>query len=262
MRYQDTGERVRDVQVALGDAGHDPGPTDGVLGDRTWSALKGYCKERVLGWAPVVPQATLDSLMGPAARPPPGGTVPDGATFEADLGNGVALYDVSAMLPRHESKVYSTREPGGIVRAYAHHSGALGADGYAGMANSAQYAIDHRGWPGMPYTAWLPYVPDIDADGRLVIYRGQKDVVRSYHTGGEANAHGVGYALQGDLSVTAPSIAQHRLFHAFVLWLARSYALSGDNGLSFHSESAQYGGSGKSSCPGPHVEALVKEARG
>jgi peptidoglycan hydrolase-like protein with peptidoglycan-binding domain len=34
--------RVREVQEALKDAGHDPGPADGLLGPRTRSALRSY----------------------------------------------------------------------------------------------------------------------------------------------------------------------------------------------------------------------------
>ena len=37
-----TPERIREVQNALREAGHDPGPIDGILGPRTKAALRKY----------------------------------------------------------------------------------------------------------------------------------------------------------------------------------------------------------------------------
>src|SRR6266581_5251601 len=37
-----TPERIREVQKALLEAGHDPGPIDGILGPRTKAALRQY----------------------------------------------------------------------------------------------------------------------------------------------------------------------------------------------------------------------------
>ena len=37
-----TPERIREVQKALREAGHDPGPIDGILGPRTKAALRQY----------------------------------------------------------------------------------------------------------------------------------------------------------------------------------------------------------------------------
>lgn len=53
-----------------------------------------------------------------------------------------------------------------------------------------------RGWPGIPYTFVVPARPAVE-DGRLVVYRIWPDSMRTWHTGGVHNSHGVGICVGG-----------------------------------------------------------------
>lgn len=217
--------------------------------------------------------------------------VPEGAIFEADLGGGWALYDVSDILPKNPKGGYPTREDGvgkkprylnrkrtksdiKIVRVYNHHSGAKGRDGYAGLLASVKYSIRdkkrerkngneyiQKGWPGAPYTFWMCVEPDIDAEGRKVIYRCNKDEVRSYHTGNAANDHGLGLAWQGNLTTIEPSKDQYEGAERLFAYLHANHELAKRKPFSFHAEADEFGGKKKPTCPGPHVEAFVKDYR-
>ncbi len=201
-------------------------------------------------------------------------TLPTGAIFEDELAGGVALYDVTDVLPRNKKRKYKTRETSGIIRVYNHHSGALGKDGFQGAANSARYRVKDRtkklpngstklirGWPGMPYTYWYCYEPDRDEDNRIVVYRCNADATRSYHTGKKANDHGVGNCWQGNLTVREPSNAQIEMAEAHFPWLMARHDLADDRPFSFHSEAGAFGGKKKPTCPGPHVTKWVSEYR-
>lgn len=187
-------------------------------------------------------------------------TLPVGAKYEAEIAGGVALYDVSHLMPRHPKKKVPTREAKGIVRQYHHHSGALGAKGYEGAFNSARYVVEQRGFPGAAYTYWLSYEPDIAAD-RLAIYRLNRDDAHSWHTGGKANAHGVAVCWQGNLSETNPSDAQYEMAEALIPWLIERHGMALPDCLSWHSEAARFGGRSKKTCPGPHVSAWLESYR-
>jgi hypothetical protein len=191
--------------------------------------------------------------------------IPDAAELEAQVAGGIALYDISGILPKHPHKRYRNRPLAGIVRQYHHHSGALGRDGWQGALGTARYAASDwgRDWAGAPYHYWLAKEPDRDGMDRLVVYRLQPDEVRCYHTGGPANTHGVGVCWQGNLSNTPPSLAQVEMAEALVPWLCKRHRrMRGDRAVSFHSESKQFGGSGKKSCPGPYVESWIRAWRG
>jgi hypothetical protein len=215
-------------------------------------------------------------------------SIPEGAIFEADLGNDEwgrawALYDVSDILPVNPKGGYPDRPDGAeIIRVYNHHSGAKGKDGFAGLEASVKYSIRdknrtktiksgpnkgdkreyvEKGWPGGPYTFWNCVKADKDAEGRRVIYRGNKDATRSYHTGKDANDHGVGLAWQGNLTTTKPS--KDQLGGASVLfpYLHANHPLSDHKPFSWHAEAGEFGGKTKKTCPGPHVEEFVRDYR-
>jgi hypothetical protein len=192
-------------------------------------------------------------------------SVPEGAVFEVEIAGGVALYDVSNLLPKHAKLKYEKRDPAGIVRVYSHHSGALGRSGYAGLLASTKYGIrdtpKKKGWPGQPYTYWYAFEPDVDAEGRIVVYRCNLDATRSYHTGKDANGHGVGVAWQGNLTKQKPSDAQVEMAEAHFPWLHARHNLSQHKPFSFHAEAGEFGGKPKPTCPGPHVTAFVQEYR-
>lgn len=183
--------------------------------------------------------------------------LPRDAVLEADLGDGVALYDVSALLP-YRRQLH--RPAAKIERVYHHHTGALGREGFKGLEGSARYVVMKRGFPGTAYTFWLSYEPDFDADGRLVVYRAQPDDVVSWHTGG-LNRTGVAVGWQGNLSEMPPSFAQLRAAIQLCTYLDGRYSLDHDVPHSYHSEAARFGGRPKRSCPGSHVERWVRAWR-
>jgi len=261
MNYGDKGPAVRAAQVALGDAGHDPGPTDGILGDRTWDALRRYSRDLVLGWTPEVPQEVIDTLLGlgPTVPPPGGGSVPCGAIFEADLGGGVALYDVSHALPTHASKKYPirTRAVEGVV---VHHSGADGADGFLGLVNHASYCVEHSDWAGAAYHVWVSGTADRDGEGRIAVYRANPDETLAWATGG-CNEITMGLGFQGDLSERMMTPDQRAAFEPLVGWMLSRHSLR-TMALGLHSEAHRWGGRPKASCPGPFLTEMVRRYRG
>jgi hypothetical protein len=187
----------------------------------------------------------------------PAMTLPREAKLEADLGKGVALYDVAHLLLRTKREKH--RDPKDILRVYHHHSGALGRDGFTGLDASVRYVVQNRkpAFAGPAYTYWLSFAPDLDGEMRMVVYRAQPDDVASSHTGG-LNATGIAIAWQGNLGKTRPSGAQRRMAERLCLYLeARHPGLT----HSFHAEAGMFGGRPKPTCPGPHVAAWVKAWR-
>lgn len=188
-------------------------------------------------------------------------TLPAGAKLETMLAGGVALYDISHLLPTGSRK-YSTRDPDGIVRAYFHHSGADGAQGFDGPYNSTKYVVEKRDFRGAAYHFWFPFEECKDEAGNLVVFRLNKDETRSYHTGLKANTHGLGCCFQGNLSNKLMSANQVELAEAFVPWVLENYLLELDNTpLSYHAEAARFGGKPKPACPGPHVTKWIVDYR-
>jgi peptidoglycan hydrolase-like protein with peptidoglycan-binding domain len=55
-------QTVRQVQQALADKGHDPGPVDGMMGPRTRAALQAYQRSQNLTGSSGLDQRTLESL--------------------------------------------------------------------------------------------------------------------------------------------------------------------------------------------------------
>lgn len=181
----------------------------------------------------------------------------------AEIAGGVALYDVSHLLPRHKTKRYEMRTAPTLPVAFVHHSGALGRAGLDGVIASARYAIREPSegrrktvFPGLAYHYWVPYRAVHDEDGRLVVYLGNHETLRSWHTGGEAN-DGIGVCLQGNLTVRKISASQVECLEALLPWLG----VGTTRALSWHSESGSYGGSGKPSCPGRSAEAWLTRYR-
>ncbi len=196
-------------------------------------------------------------------------TPPKYAVVEAVLGR-VVIYDVAHLLPKHKVKKWRTRR-GDIVRCYVHHSGRDGAEGFDGFRNSASYSTRKKrrrngtmmeGWAGTPYTFWIPDLPDLDPEGRIIVYRGNPDEMRTYHTGGRANTHGVSWCFQGNRTKKGPSPEQVEAWKAFVPYATRRYGLRLEESWAPfcpHSASRKWGGSGKKACPGPFIERLVAD---
>lgn len=171
---------------------------------------------------------------------------------------GIALWDVSTQMPMRSSLL--RRSP--VRRVYVHHSGRLGAPGLAGARNSTRYVVERKGFPGPAYHYWLPYAEVRDERGNLVVYQLEREYVRAWHTGGEANAHGLGIALQGNTNRRPMSDFQIELLEALLPWLRARHATTlAPTWLSWHAEAGRYGGRPKPACPGKHAEAWLKAYR-
>jgi hypothetical protein len=123
--------------------------------------------------------------------------VPDSARFEKEIAPGVAIWDVSHLLPKHQSRRYKKRDPKNIRTIAYHKSGADGLPGFAGLMVCVQYVIRSKNYPGAAYTYWGSRKPDRDNAGRLVVYRCHADEVHSWHTGGVINGIGIAVGWQG-----------------------------------------------------------------
>jgi len=58
---------IQQMQKALKEKGHDPGPVDGVMGPQTTAAIKAYQKEQGLDVTGRLDEATAGKLGGPAS---------------------------------------------------------------------------------------------------------------------------------------------------------------------------------------------------
>ena len=181
-------------------------------------------------------------------------SIPDGAVYEADLGGGVALYDVSHLLPKHPTKRY--RDRGQPTEQYVHHSGKLGRPGYAGMYNSTRYTVRARGWPGFAYTTWIPYLPVFDPAGNVCVLRGNPDTVRTYHAGSGPNTRAVSHCLQGNTTRRPLSNAQLKCLKQLLPWYIDRLQVHTYG----HCE-APADGHRKATCPGTHAQTFIHGLR-
>lgn len=186
--------------------------------------------------------------------------LPTGAAFEAITpDSGVAVWDVSHLLPTKGGKPQPARRKGSaIIRCYVHKSGGEGPAGFRGVLGMARYVVARRGFPGPPYTFWASTVPDVDAEGRLVLYRCAADDRRTWHTGGVCNDHGVALALQGDLSKRDMTPLQRRVAEAALAYVMQRHELDPVEPIGRHSRAKRYGAKkDKTICPGVYGEAWL-----
>jgi len=182
--------------------------------------------------------------------------LPDDALLEAYLGDGVALYDVAHLLPQHRSKRYRHRSRTAVSEMYVHHSGRLGHPGYAGMHNAGRYVVNSRGWPGFPYHTWICRAPVYDSTGNAVVFRGQPDIVRTYHAGSGPNDRAVAHCLQGNTTRLPPTDFQLTCLGAVINWYREQNILP----VFGHCE-AGTDGHPKATCPGSHAMAFLQGVR-
>jgi hypothetical protein len=191
--------------------------------------------------------------------------LPEGARLEAMLAPLVALYDVSALLPRKGPDV---RDVAAIRRIYVHHSGALGAAGFKGAQASTAYVMTKRApkFPCAPYHFWIPFGDLTDPHGNLCVLRLVPDHIVAWHTGGKANRHGLGVCLQGNTTKAALSPSHKECLEALLPWLRARHELGKGAGLdaewlSWHSDAARFGGKRKAACPGANATAWLEAYR-
>ena len=184
----------------------------------------------------------------------------DSLHFERELAGGVALYSALGAIPTHHRKRYETRDVSLLKRVYVHHSGAFGPAGLRGAQASARYCVHERGWPGAAYHFWIPAKKMRDELGRLCVLRLNLDETRCYHTGGDANGHGVGVVLQGNTTAATLTPSHVECLEALLPWLRARHGLV-DEWLSWHSEASRYGGNQKPSCPGKHAQEWLTAYR-
>lgn len=129
-----------------------------------------------------------------------------------------------------------------------------------------------RGFPKHPYHVWVPYTPQIDEKGRIIIYQCLDFMERSSHTGSGANAHGIAVCIQGmhysrhlgkkfrawpgtDGRMSKEQAAI--LPNIFPEWLTKHANLSlGAKDIAGHFMF------GKAACPGDEVEYYIRAKRG
>jgi peptidoglycan hydrolase-like protein with peptidoglycan-binding domain len=75
-------EQVRQAQERLKEAGFDPGPIDGVFGERTKEALREYQKAHALPQTGRLDESTRQRLMAQQMRQPPTGAMPGGRSAD------------------------------------------------------------------------------------------------------------------------------------------------------------------------------------
>lgn len=203
------------------------------------------------------------------------------AVLEVDLG-GIAVWDVSALLPRNSRRPFYEDRPLELVtHEFVHHSGRLGRPGFAGLLASTRYVVEQKptsknlGFPGCAYHLWLPFEECRDGEGRLVIFRANAPEVRSWHTGGDLNGFGESIALQGNTSIRPMSDAQVELLEAALPYRLNALSLNtiaraeADPSapvvnpiLSWHSEADRWGGKRKAACPGRNAVIWLDDYRG
>jgi peptidoglycan hydrolase-like protein with peptidoglycan-binding domain len=75
-------DQVRQAQERLKEAGFDPGPIDGLLGEQTKQALREYQKAHGLRQTGQLDESTRESLMVQQTGESPGGSMPGGRTTD------------------------------------------------------------------------------------------------------------------------------------------------------------------------------------
>lgn len=162
------------------------------------------------------------------------------------MGHPIQIIDVSDDVAR--TKPYPLRQ--NVKRIYVHHSGRAGAAGLRGAENTSRYVVETRKFPGPAYHYWIPFTGD-------AIYQLNREDRRCWHTGGRANAHGIGVCLQGNTNVTPMSEFQRRALAQLLEDLSLRHVL-GKDPVCWHSAAEKHGGRAKSACPGKYATAWLQ----
>lgn len=188
--------------------------------------------------------------------------LPAEARFDELIAPGIALYDVSHLLPKGTHRRATTRPKGvKIDAAFVHHSGALGLPGFEGLRRSVEFMVRRRDFPCSGYHGWAGRDPVRDPDGRLVVFRAVPDPVRAWHSGARANDRGLGFALQGNTSRLPLSPSQVEILEGLIPWLSEKHGWPTEDiakWLGWHSIADRWGGRKKAACPGRDAERWLR----
>lgn len=181
---------------------------------------------------------------------------PPGATFEAQIAGGLALWDVSDLLPRHAVKRRGRLRvtPELVVM---HHTGADAPtiDGYQAAVMTATYHVRHTDWSRIGYHVHIARKADRDDEGRLVVYRTLPDALRPAATKG-LNGRSWAIVLEGDLDEQPITEDQEEALEGLIPWY-------GDVTIIGHREAEAYGGKpARKSCPGRNGMRWLRRWRG
>jgi hypothetical protein len=224
---------------------------------------------------------------------------PDRVFFE---GSNFVIYDVCHLLPTHKNYPHGTDvvKPNGkraipahwcygnrgqeIVKAFVHQTAGSYSPGFEGVFNTASFIVRDptyfddgkwrgtgRGWPGMCYSYFFSYEPELTPDGKVIIFRCRPDDSKSWHTGGHNNeAIALGFqgyfrsrhmgrfrARKGDKTNGQPSQAQQDMLAAsWAEYFKPTFELT-DQDLFGHFEAKRP----KAACPGDWLENFVLTTR-
>ena len=176
----------------------------------------------------------------------------------------IVVHDITADLPRHKTKRYKRVEARPIGHVVLHHTAGGTAPGLRGPMSTGRWFVHGRKWPGFAYHVFVPYAPELDSAGRLIIWQTQHFDVHSYHTGRGMNKHGLGVVCQGAFASKYykpkpgkprhPSEAQQLAVAHVWAWLQGLYGLP-DSALTTHARHE------KPACPGQWLDDWAARVR-
>lgn len=173
------------------------------------------------------------------------------------IAGGIAVRDISQLLPRHPTRRYRARARPATV-LIVHHSGAdSGLDGYQAFAAMANYHVGSKDWPGIAYHWGIPLRPSYDGQGNLLIYQLNSPETICYHTA-RVNIMGEGLVLQGHHGRGPLSEYQIECLEAFIPWRLGVLELDYHTDLGWHSIADRWGGRHKAACPGEYAESWLQ----
>lgn len=174
------------------------------------------------------------------------------------------ILDATPALPKHPTKKYSQRPLTRIQYAIWHHSAGAVRPGLDGPIGTAKSHVEERGWPGIGYHYYIPYLGP--PRGPALVYQVNSLRTWAYHTGAPWNASGIGVLCQGcfvsrhnpgqgpikNQQTQGPS--DHQQVASWELWI---YLQDRFPALELMGHYL----AGKPTCPGDELEAWIEEVR-
>ena len=150
------------------------------------------------------------------------------------------------------------KRKGKINKLVVHHTAGNCKPFPLGLDRSADYCIDYKGWPTVPYHYYAPWEKVEADDGRPCIFLINAPSRHTYHTLG-ANTSGLGIVFQGkfdyDKDGEHPSEWQQEYAVEIVASLALHHGISSENIKGHYSYT-------KAACPGYWLEGMCEAFQG